>query len=653
MVESLEKDNVVKKPGRPKKTPAFDTDTEVNETSVIRLEMEQKEKEDKITIDQLNAQWKRVYTNMAAGSESGFLLPVMDKWNRLNPFLQNQRVKNIYTQAKEFGKADISSFLANPGNSEKPLRALSWANSSSQQIYYNILRRSCDIPLYNYYVIPDLLDSDAMYKKDEFKNEDAFVHNWLETFNIKNTFKTIALEVKREGKSSYLLRNKVTGTGKGKTTNFCSLQKMPTDWVKITGKGMLGYTISFNMMYFMNMANSPVFFGEFIEAAWADMLTNGIVTQNLNEAGVLSNYSFDPENIWITDDDGNMKEYSFLYQGKEYKPVIESISTKDGRNKKVQSYLFWLQLPYDICYTFGSDNSHPWMAPDTMGLMLKMQELTDYCQLAGLIASTPLTAVLTGEIEPIAQPRAGKNESVFAPEVIQGMQDKFNSITSTNVEAFLWPAKNIKLQQLSTDVNSSEIISSATANFLESAGEGGLTIATDKPNVAQITVAKQLAASQQNYVTLQFEHVINFILQHKIGLKYRWKIHIWGDIFNIDNDKGWLKEIVANGNVALLPKLMSAEGISMRDTKALTDYIKSLDFYKDFMTYTQLKMAELSLKAAEVGMENKAKISESDSASGSTKKVGRPSIADSNIENDATAKSREQGTNTTDNREQG
>jgi len=82
---------------------------------------------------------------------------------------------------------------------------------------------------------------------------------------------------------------------------------------------------------------------------------------------------------------------------------------------------------------------------------------------------------------------------------------QFNEATSTNVEAWMWPAKNIKLQQLSADVNSSDIISTATSNFLESAGEGGLTIATEKPNVAQVVVAKQLAASQQRYVTLQFE----------------------------------------------------------------------------------------------------------------------------------------------------
>lgn len=628
MAEDTNK-SVAKKPGRPKKAPVVNT--EVNEQSVDRLQME----EDKVTIETLNNQWKKVYANLSESSHgvSGVVTTVMDKWNKLNPFLQNQRIKNLYTQAKAYGKADISEFLANPGNNERPLRSLSWANSSSQQIYYNILRRSCDIPLYNWYVIPDLMESDSDYNGEVFQNEDKLVQEWLETFDVKNTFKTIALEVKREGKSSYLLRNKISGVGKSKTVDFCTLQKMPTDWIKITGKGSLGYTISFNMMYFLNIANSPSFFGEFIEAAWNDMIYNGIVT--LPEGS--QKYEFHPEEVVKVNEDKTIKEYTFSYEGITVKPIIESITEGVGRGRN-QRYMFWLQMPYDICYTFGSDNSHPWMAPDTMGLMLKMQELTDYCQLAGLIASTPLTAVLTGEIEPIANPRAGKNESIFTPEVIQGMQDKFNAITSTNVEAFLWPAKNIKLQQLSADVNSSDIISTATSNFLESAGEGGLTIATEKPNVAQITAAKLLAASQQDYVTIQFQKVMNFILQHKIGLKLRWKIKIWGNIFTIENEKKYLKEIVANGNIALLPKLMSAEGISIRDTKALTSYVKSFKFYDDFMTYTQLKSSELASGESEVVDEE-------------GNSVGRPPIDDGDVENENTAASKEAGSNTSDNRE--
>lgn len=619
MSETQEK---VKKIGRPK-NPVVE-DISLNEQNQERLDMSREEDSSYISIDDLNARWKRTFNSMAQLNGATGIGTVATQWNKLNPFLQNQRIKNLYTSARTYDKVNITEFLQNPGNHESELRAIAWSNSSSQQIYYNILRRASDIPNYNYFVIPELLESDEKYKEEDFNTEDNLVQDWLELFNIPNTFKTIGLEVKREGKSSYLLRNKFNGTGKNRKPCFCTLQKLPTDWVKITGKGQLGYTVSFNMMYFMDIANSPKDFGEFFELAWEQMATTGVVVVNPKTSQYELNFDA-------------ARSFTFNYKDTTYSSSIEVL-----RRGRQNNYLFWLRLPYDLCYTFGSDNSQPWVAPDTMGLMLKLQELTDYGQLAGLIASTPLTAVLTGEIETIPNPRAGKNESVYTPEVLQGYMTQFNQATSTNVEAWLWPAKNIKLQQLSTDVNSSEVLSEATQNFIESAGEGGLTICTDKPNVAQVTVAKQLAASQQKYVTLQFEHVMNFILQHKLGFKYKWKVRIWGDIFNNENDKKYLKEIVANGNIALLPKLMSAEGISMRDTKAITSYIESLGFYDKFMTYTQLKASELGAEVSQDEEEN--------ADDGSEATVGRPSIPDEEVENDDTAQSKAAGTDTSDNR---
>lgn len=612
-----------KKPGRPKSVPV--EDIEVNEQDRERLDMS---KQNEVTIEEITRQWRNIFNKASYASKVPGVGAVMDKWNKLNPFLQNQRIKNIYTQAKKYGKANIAAFLENPANSEPQLRSLGWANSSSQQIYYNILRRSADIPKYNYFKIPDLLEGEKGYNSEEFKFEDKLTDEWLETFNIPNTFKTIALEVKREGKSSYILRNKIVGSNKQRRVDWCTLQKLPTDWVKITGKGELGFTVSFNFMYFMNIANSPSFLGDFFEKAWNDMTASNVLVNTNQDKKLPPKYELDLDKA---------KDYKFTYEGNTYTSILEH-----AKGIKDEEYLFWLKLPYDICYTFGSDNSNPWVAPDTMGLMLKLQELTDYGTLAGLIASTPLTSVLTGEIEPIPNPRAGKNESIFDPGVLDGMMERFNQVTSTNTEAWFFPVKNIKLQQLSSDVNSSDIITTATENFIESAGEGGLTITTSKPNVAQVNVAKQLAASQQEYVTLQFENVMNFILQHKIGLSYRWKIRIWDDVFNHENNVKILKEIVAGGNIALLPKLMSAERMSMRDTKAMAEYIKTLDFYKEFMTYTQASKHEMDLETQE----------ETDEAEEEeTKKAGRPEIPEQDVENDATAASKERGDNTSDNRE--
>ena len=426
-------ENKKKKAGRPKKHPEKEFDT-VDEQTVDKLEMSKKQENQQITIEDLGIKYKNTFNKiMQADShrrgeeDSRYINATAMQYNKLNPFLQNQRIKNLYSGAKEFNKAHIVEFLQNPGSHESELRGLAWSQSGAQQIYYNILRRAADIPQYKYYVTPPLLEKESEYKEQEFKNEDALVHDLLHIFNVPETLKTMALEIKREGKESYILRNKFVGEGKNRKTAFATFQKLPTDWIKLVGIGQNGFLVSFNMMYFMNIANSPADFGEFMVKAWNDITSKGVVYTD--EKGMATiNYDL-------------AKDYSFNYEGVSYPSMIE----QKLMGKKVQSYFFWLRLPADMCFTFGSDNSNPWVAPDTMGLLQKLQELSDYGKLAGLIASTPLTAVLTGEIETIPNPRAGKNESVFSPEVIQGYQDMFNAVTSTNVEAWMWPAKNIKL----------------------------------------------------------------------------------------------------------------------------------------------------------------------------------------------------------------
>ena len=618
-------DKIKRKVGRPPKVESPEVQ-EVNEQGVERLEME---REANLTVEDLGKRWQNTFTkilqqdqrNYAAGSQNGITSSII-KWNKLNPFLQNERIKNLFTQAGNFSKTALNEFLTDPARHEPQLRAAGWMNSATQPIYYNMLRRASDIPLYKYYVIPEKIDKKE-YKSDEFLDELKLLKHWLETLNPEVSFKTMALQIKREGKQSYLLRNRIDKKGGKRNVRFVAFEKMPSDWVKITGIGQLGYTISFDMMYFLNIANDPADFGEFISAAWEDMISKGVIS--IEEEGKVRKFNFDKAN-----------GYSFSYEDNVYTSLIEST----GPRKK-DHYLFWLRMPYDICYTFGSDNSHSWCAPDTMGALRSLQDLTDYGKLAGLIASTPLTAILTGEAEFIDGARAGKNETKLSPEVISGLQDIFNATTSTNIEAMFFPLSNIKLQQLQTDVNSSEIISTATENFVETVGEGGLTITTNKPNVSQVKTAQLLAAAAQHYVTLQFENVLNFIVQNKLDLKYRWKIHLWGDIFSFDGEKKNLKELVAGGAMVLLPKLLSAEGIDMLDAEAITEFVDSLGVYKYWRTFTQQYQSEQQIK--QTRKQEAEKIG--------TNPVGRPRIDDADIDNESTSKSRDDGTNVEGNRD--
>lgn len=594
---------------------------EVNEKSTDRLEMVRKDGE--YTIDDIVARWKRLFTKVMAeedvryknGKDTAGGSTTMARWNQLNPFLANQRLKNLFSQPSTYSKQQLGEFLASPGNSEPQLRSAAWANSSSQQIYYNMLRRSCDIPLYNWWLNPPLLKSVSEYKTPTFLTDERLAEDWLKTLNVPLAMKTIALQVKREGKQSYLVRSRIDGEGVDRHVVFASLEKMPTNWTKITGIGQLGYTVSFDMMYFMDIANDPSLFGDYMVKAWEDIIRNGVVVEDPRTHSKVLNLE-------------KARNYQFSYNGQTMTSMVE-IKTVHRR----QTYLFWLRIPYDICFTIGSDNSHPWVAPDTMGLLMKLQELTDYGTLAGLIASTPLTAILTGEAEFINDPRAGKNETVLSPETLMGLQDLFNATTSTNVEAMFFPLKNIKLQQLSADVNSSQIISEATENFVETAGEGGLTITTNKPNVSQIHTAQLLAAEKENYVTLQMQQILTFIIQHKLGLKYQWEVKLWGDVFTIENVKKYLAEQIRGGNSALLPKYLSAEGMTMRNTEAVQKYLESKGIYDNFHTLTSAEKEE-------------------EQADAEKKSVGRPALGEGDIENDATAASRDAGTNTRDNREQ-
>lgn len=607
-----------KKVGRP--TTSEKESEILNEKATQPLMMSKTDSQ--VTIDDLTSKFKRVYGLAVSQASRGVSIGnAMKDWNRANPFLQNQRVKSTIADSKSYTKKELGEFAADPGNHEMQLQGASLSSSFSQQIYYNMLRRSADIPLYLWYIVPPYLEDDE-YKSKKFLKEYSLANQWFKKFDPPATLKTIALQVKREGKASYILRSSITNGN----VDYATLEKLPTDFVKITGIGQLGYTVSFDFAYFLQLGYEPDYFGPFFVACWNDIVTKGVVYRN-------------KANDWRINAKQAMN-YSFTWKGRTYSSILESQATTGTADR---SFLFWVQLPFDFAFCFGSDNSHPFSAPDTTGILQKLQELTDYSTLAGLIASTPLTAVLTGEAEAVNDPRPGKCETVLDPETLLGLQDMFNSMTSTNVEAYFLPLKNIKLQQLSSDVNSSDIVSNATENLVEVSGEGGLTITDTKPNVSQIKTAQLLAAAAQDYVTLQFQRALNYVLQNSFGFSYRFEFKVWGDIFTIESEKKFLKEAVVSGNVSLLPKLMSSEGLTMENTAALTKYVASLDIYKYFQTLTMQKQAELNGETSD-----ESDGSEEEEEPGT---VGRPRLDDSDIDNEATAASRDAGTNTSDNRD--
>lgn len=630
MADNVKNGQEPKKRGRP---PKVKPEPVVNEAPE-RLEMVSKSKAP-APIENMMRDLTGLYQRALKGGWCGGV-----DFNQYNPFLQNDRLKMLNTRPGTMGREDLTKALKTPGESELGLRAEAWSMSSTQYLYYKILRMAADVPMFKYYLVPELLEK-AEYKKDDFKNDDKLVDEWLSQFDVKNTLKKTALEVKREGKATYLLRNSISDVGKNKTVNYAKWQKLPSEYVKLVKIGEHGYIASFNFMLFLNPAFSVCQYPEFIQNIWNNLVNSGAVSVAGCGGGYLpcGTYSFaDGREIEPGINVEKLLNYFYEYRGSNGKETLRGSLEITGKSLTERAYFFWVQMPQDLCYTFCSDSSNPWVVPDTAGLLLSLDELADYDTLQGLVESTPLTALLTAEAETIPNPNPGQDQSVLNPETIAGIEEHFNSSTSTNLEALFAPLKNFKLLSLPSQPNSSEISANATKNVLTRAGLGGLITTTDKPSVSQVKTAQLLAEAEAHFVTLQFESVLNMIINKIIGTKYHWGLHIWGGIFTFNDEIKRDKELFVAGATFVLPKLASAYDLSIRDTRAVQQYIDSFEIYDDFKTVTQVRQENI----------NEQK-SVSDTIS--TGRAGRPLKDDSDIDNDNTAASKDGGLDTADTRE--
>ena len=585
------------KRGRPRKVPVAEDENILSEEAG-RLQMSQGES--KVTVEELSRSLTGIFSQALKHLGPYDALSTL---NQYNPFLQNTRLKMISSYPAAYSPEEIGDMLKAPQSNEQQLRSASWSLSASQYLYYKILREAADVPLYKHYVIPPTL-TESEYLSPAFVKEEEFVDDWLSAFDIPNTLKRVALETKREGKATYLFRQCIEEKKGKRTPKYVIWQKLPSDYTKLTAIGEHGFIASFNMLIFLNPAFTPLQYPEYIREIWEDLINHQIVIK-AQKAG---NYTVDYNAL---------RTYS--YRGNNGSPVQGTLELAGN------SYMYWVQLPQDLCFTFSSDSSNAWAVPDTIGLFNALQELTDYSTLAGLVQSSPLTSILTGEAEicPNAQP--GQDQVALSPHTMIAFQNAFNSMVAGNIQAFLAPFKNMKLQSLPNIPNASDIKTKAVQNFVAMAGEGGIISATDKPSVAMVKGAQMMSAAQYDFVTRQFETILNANLANWCGLKYRWDIHLWGDIFTFDSTVKSLKEMVANGYSYLLPKLASAHDLSMRNVRGINAYIKAHKIFEG--------LQKLGAIAAEDESENP---------------VGRPPMDENDIENDATAASRDAGNNVSD-----
>ena len=581
-----------RKVGRPPKNKPVDP--VVNE-QVERIRMTEDKDEKKIVLTDIQQKWREIlHTYSDRGLSMTQISSALSNAMLNNPFLQNQRLRRISSNASAKSKTDLQKALQSPQGNEQLFREESLFLSFTNYVYHSLLNLYRDIPLYNYYYTPKYVDKKDM-NGDNFKKESKKVDKILKAFKVKQTFKKINKATQVEGKTTWLLRRSMQNNG---DIDFFVLQKLDSDMVKLTSIGSdQNFICSFNFMIFLNPMYSLDFYPPIFKEIFQELLDNGVIIEDSK-----GNLRFSPQALALAQNEGKL-----TYDG-----------TFENSNN---NYLYWVQLPQTLAWTFSQDESHVNAFPDTIGLFMDLSELDGYRWIQSSILSNVVSSILTAEVPYIKDAQAGSDASVFSPDSIIGFENLFKQNVSNMVLPFFAPFENYKLFTIENQPENLNIIYSRLRDLVATSGTSSLLGITEKPTVAMTVAAKQLAAAHCDYLTRQFENFLNYAVNNEFNLKYDWKITLWGDIYHWRDDVKIAKELLSGGVKSVLPKILSAEDMSLEDCICTSDYIDSLGIH---------------FNEVEEQISNP---------------VGRPTLDDDQVQNDNTAISKDAGNNVSENKE--
>lgn len=595
-------EEVKKKRGRPPKN----TNTKTESVKTINESpMEQ------ITMSEIQNKWGEIVRRFGNNQEGLNPQKVKNAYSQAilnNPFIQNQRVKTINSTAYKKEKKEIQAALENPANNEQSLRETSMGLYYTNFVYNNLVRLEREIPNYFSYLMPQYVTKKDM-QKESFQKDIQFANRILEKFNPQLSFKTINMQVQLEGKCSYLLRKSYNYP---KKVDFFLLEKLVPSHVKITSIGSKQqYIVSFNMMLFLNPMYDVSQYPPYIGEIWEQMQANGMIIKNQNT------YQFNPQGKI-------MSNYLF-----------EQING---------NYYYWVELNQDDCFTFGQELSTPMAFPSSIGLFLDLKELDDYRWLMGNLMSKSVTSILTAEVPIYKDAKAGSDGTIITPDLISFYDDIFSRTVSSNVMTYFAPFKNFELHNIDSQPDNMNIIYNRLRDLVATSGNAALLSISDKPSVAMVKATEAIAASRAKYLTLQFEQFLNHVINEQFDLKYEYKVTLWGDIFDTADDFKKAKELLQNGVQSMLPRVLSFFGQSVEDMRTFNDYIDVIGIEIYSRNGTEEKEGSSSSTNNNSAIISKNSVTEQ-------KEVGRTTIEETEIENDSTAASRDNGDNVSDTKE--
>lgn len=462
------------------------------------------------------------------------------------PQLQNARVKAISSLPADYTKDEIAEFLKNPYASEKALRETSIGLKWTTYTYYKMIKTYQDIPTDRYFAYPAYLDGENASVLREFR----LVDKLNKALNIKSAMHRIRGEALTEGKVFYTVR--YSADKRNNKINYAFMQKLPSDWCKIIGfNNVSGYTVSFNLFYFLQPGTDVTQFGDLFTPYMQDFYT--FVSKRGQERAEISGKA-----VFAERKAGNPK--AFMQNGR---------------------WFYYVSLPVDRVWTFEIDDTTAAAASPFSGLMLTLSQQADFEAAQLSLVLNPLLKIFTGELPYYDTEGASKEDTIRLSNA--GMLyylALFNNLmreTNTGGTAMYFaPAQNIKSHDFPESANANQVSESFLQYGMEKAGLAGLIPVSEDVNGGQVGASRLLEGRFSDCIYRQFESMMNAVYR-SLGLKNEFLFQAFGTIYNEKDQKADLEKAVSRGDLSAYFYLCALEGVSVLDKLSM---IKAADSLK-------------------------------------------------------------------------
>ena len=470
------------------------------------------------------------------------------------PNIQNNRIKALNPLPCDYSKEDLNVFLTHPQDSEYELQqvgeGLKWTNYS----WFKLNKSYADMLQLHALALPQHATADEI-KSDSFKREARLVHKVIKALMPKQTGRKAANQAGLQGKVFKLPRYSVDKSHN--KVNYFFVQDLPKRWCTIIGQNNISeWTLSFNLMYFMQPGTDYRQFGDLFEPYMSDF------------------------NAWATADQRKAFKSKFVYASRNNATGRFEYEAKAWQQNG--TWFYYVSLPIDRVWTFDIDNSTAIVASPFSGLMQNFSQQADREAAELSLILNPIMKLVTGEM-PYYESNSAKDDdgyrlSLGGRALFEAL---FNQLMAQNNTAgtclYSAPLKNIHAWDYPEATHATSVSNSYLVYGMNKTGMNALIPVTENPHQGVAEYSAKLEAQFDHNIYLSFNRMVNYILG-TLNLNWEWEVKFWGDIYSDDAVRAFALKLIDKGDLWGWYLLCSLDDISIYERVNANEMVKASNF---------------------------------------------------------------------------